>query len=48
MEIAAADADILLGLCFMQSRRFLQAAEVFRKVAVIYSKKAGKILFYSS
>ncbi len=38
--MAAADVDILLGLCLMQSRRFLQAAEIFRKVAYVYYKRA--------
>lgn len=32
-EICSADTDILLGLCLISSRRFLQAAEIFRKVA---------------
>jgi hypothetical protein len=41
MEIQAADADILLGLCLIQSRRFLQAAEIFKKVAAFYARRAG-------
>jgi hypothetical protein len=41
-EMSAADSDILLGLCLISSRRFLQAAEIFKKVAIFYAQKANQ------
>ncbi|CAD8171863.1 unnamed protein product [Paramecium pentaurelia] len=39
-EINQAEADILLGLSLLSSRRFVQAAEIFKKVANFYAEKA--------
>jgi hypothetical protein len=39
-EVNQAEADILLGLSLLSSRRFIQAAEIFKKVAAFYAEKA--------